>query len=262
MNGHPSPAAGRLADAVALRTAVFIDKDGTLIENVPYNADPALLRFMPAALESLAALAAAGHALLIVTNQSGLAHGYFTRAQFGRLQAVLQQRLRDEAGIELLDFLLCPHAPGPGGAPACLCRKPAPGMLLRAARTHRIDLARSWIVGDTLDDVEAGHRGGCRAVLFDSGGETVWRRSPLRNPEAVCRDWDDVAHVILSQARPDDDGKAAAPGRATDPLATPLVAGSSATPQAADAGSAPRCVQPVSARGRPAPAAGAAAMPT
>ena len=181
------------------RPAVLVDKDGTLIENVPYNVDPALLRFMPAAAESLAALAAAGFVILVVTNQSGLAHGYFTRAQLAHLQGVLQQRLRAMAGVELLDFIVCPHAPGPGGAPNCLCRKPAPGMLLRAARKHRLDLSRSWMIGDTLDDVEAGHRAGCRTVHFASGGETLWRRSPLRRPTATCTEWDEVAHLILAQ---------------------------------------------------------------
>lgn len=194
----PAPAA-TAAKSTTLRPAVFIDKDGTLIENVPYNADPALLRFAPAACEALVALASAGYALLVVTNQSSLALGCFTRAQFALLQAALELRLRTEAGIVLTDFLLCPHAPGPGGMPACLCRKPAPGMLLRAARRHDLDLSRSWMVGDTLDDVEAGRRAGCRSVLLDSGGETVWRRSPLRTPHATAIDWDDVVHAILAE---------------------------------------------------------------
>jgi D-glycero-D-manno-heptose 1,7-bisphosphate phosphatase len=177
--------------------AVFIDKDGTLIENVPYNADPALLRFMPGAPEALRGLSQAGYALIVVTNQAGLALGHFTRAQFVRLQAALQARLREEAGVELLDVVVCPHAPDAHGAPACLCRKPAPGMITRAALSHRIDLRRSWMVGDTLDDVEAGHRAGCHALLLDSGGETVWRRSPMRLPEAICADWHAVARHIL-----------------------------------------------------------------
>ncbi len=179
------------------RAAVFIDKDGTLVENVPYNVDPAQLRFMPGAREALAALARAGHPLLIVTNQSGLARGRFTRLQFAELQAVLEQRLRDEAGVELLDVLVCPHAPGSRGQPSCLCRKPAPGMLLRAAHKHCLDLARSWMVGDTLDDVESGRRAGCRTVLLDSGGETVWRLTPLRWPYVRCTEWDAVAQAIL-----------------------------------------------------------------
>lgn len=184
--------------AAPLRRVVFVDKDGTLVENVPYNVDAALQRFMPAALPGLKALAERGFDLLVVTNQSGLARGYFTRAQFARLQHALERKVRDECGVALLDFLVCPHAAGPNGSPMCLCRKPAPGMLLRAARKHRIDLAKSWMVGDTLDDVEAGRRAGCRTVLFDSGGETVWRRTPLRRPDAVCRDWDDVVHHILA----------------------------------------------------------------
>lgn len=184
--------------ARAPRRAVFIAKDGTLVENVPYNIDPALLRFRPAAREALAALARAGFALLLATNQSGLARGFFTRRQFARLQGVLEQRLHDEAGITLLDVLVCPHAPGEGGAPACLCRKPAPGLLMRAARMHRLDLAASWMVGNTLDDVEAGRRAGCRTVLLDSGGETVWRRSPMRTPHARLQDWDEVAHLVLA----------------------------------------------------------------
>ena len=180
------------------RRAVFIDKDGTLVENVPYNVDPDLLRFRPAALAALAALAQAGFELLLATNQSGLAHGYFTRRQFSKLQRVLEQRLLDEAGVRLLDVLVCPHAPGPDGAPACLCRKPTPGMLTRGARMHGIDLTGSWMVGDTLDDVEAGRRAGCRTVLLDSGGETLWQRSPLRTPDACLKDWDEVAHLIIS----------------------------------------------------------------
>jgi D-glycero-D-manno-heptose 1,7-bisphosphate phosphatase len=182
----------------SLRRAVFVDKDGTLVDDVPYNADPALLRFKPGAPAALAALQARGHALLIASNQSGLARGCFSRAQFARLQAALQHRLRDEAGVELLAVLICPHAPAADGSPQCLCRKPAPGMLLRAARRHGLDLARSWMVGDTLDDVEAGRRAGCRTVLFDSGGETVWRRSPWREPDLRLSDWPAVAQHLLA----------------------------------------------------------------
>ena len=185
------------------RPAVFVDKDGTLVDDVPYNTDPALLRFKPAAAEALAALAAEGFALLVVTHQSGLARGYFTRTQFARLQAALEQQLRDMAGVALLDFLVCPHAPGPDGGPSCLCRKPAPGLLVRAARRHGIDLARSWMVGHTLDDVEAGHRAGCRTVLLADGDEPPAARTPLRQPGARCDDWPGVAeHILLTTAVP------------------------------------------------------------
>jgi histidinol-phosphate phosphatase family protein len=182
----------------AARTAVFIDKDGTLLDDVPHNADPTLLRFQPGALESLAALAAAGLSLVVVTNQSGLSLGHFTRAQFSQLQAALEFQLSEAADIALTDFVVCPHTPAPDGQPACLCRTPAPGMLIRAAREHRIDLAGSWMVGDTLDDVEAGRCAGCRTLLLDTGGETEWRRSPLRTPHARCTRWDAATRLILA----------------------------------------------------------------
>lgn len=197
-----------------LRPALFIDKDGTLIENVPYNVDPALLRFMPGAGAALARLQRAGLALVIVTNQSGLARGLFTREQFDRLAQALQQRLRQEFGVVLDGLEMCPHGPGDDGAPTCPCRKPAPGMLIRAAHQHGLDLARSWIVGDTLDDVEAGHRAGCGGLLFHSGGETVWRRSPLREPDAGFHDWTALAEHVERQLR----GHAGCPGDGPSPL--------------------------------------------
>jgi D-glycero-D-manno-heptose 1,7-bisphosphate phosphatase len=186
-----------------LRPAVFVDKDGTLVDDVPYNVEPALLNFRPGTLAALATLAASGFALVIVTNQSGIARGLFDEAQFAALRSALLARIRREAGLAFTGFEHCPHAPGADGLPTCGCRKPMPGMLRRAALAHRLDLARSWMVGDTLDDVEAGHRAGCRSILYDSGGETVWRRSPARHPEAVIADWDEVAHWILASRRHD-----------------------------------------------------------
>ncbi len=186
-----------------LRPCLFLDKDGTLIENVPYNVDPSQLRFMPGAGEALARLREAGLSLVIVTNQAGIAKGLFTRAQFARLQEVLLRRLKDEFGVVIDDVAVCPHSPDAKGRPACLCRKPAPGMLIRAARAHHLDLARSWMVGDTLDDVEAGHRAGARGLLFDSGGETEWRRSPLREPSGTFTSWPALAEHLLAAMKAD-----------------------------------------------------------
>lgn len=182
----------------AARPAIFIDKDGTLIEPMADRADPAGLRFLPGAGAALAALQRAGYALVIATNQSGIARGCFSRAEFARLQAALQQRLRVEAGVELDDVLVCPHAPGRDGAPACLCRKPAPGLLVRAARAHGLDLRRSWSIGDQLDDIEAGHRAGCRGLLLAPAGAPPPPASPMRTPDAQCRRWDEVSALILA----------------------------------------------------------------
>ena len=181
----------------AARPAVFIDKDGTLIVDVPYNVDAALLRFTPHALEGLQLLDRAGYALVVVTNQPGIAAGRFTRAEFARLQHALVTRVLHVAGVELAGFYTCPHAPA-APASACLCRKPAPGMLRQAALAHRFDLGRSWMIGDILDDVEAGRRAGCRSVLLDVGNETEWRRSPLREPQHRAADLLDAARHIVA----------------------------------------------------------------
>lgn len=180
------------------RPAVFVDQDGTLIEPMPDRADPTGLHFLPGAGAALAALQRSGFALILVTNQSGIARGCFSRAEFARLQAALQNRLRLEAGVELDDFLVCPHAPGRDGAPACLCRRPAPGLFVRATRAHGLDLRRSWSIGDTLDDIEAGHRAGCRGLLLDRRDAHLQGGSPMRTPDARCRHWDEVSAVILA----------------------------------------------------------------
>ena len=183
-----------------LRPAVFIDKDGTLVDDVPYNVDPARLSFKPGAFEALAQLRKAGFALVVVTNQSGLATGRFTAEAFSRLREALCDTLRARGGV-LDGFMVCPHAPAEDGSPVCHCRKPAPGLFLGAARELALDLAGSWMVGDILDDVEAGHRAGCRSLLFDSGGETLWRRGPGRTPDARVTAWPQVVRVILAGAR-------------------------------------------------------------
>jgi histidinol-phosphate phosphatase family protein len=183
------------------RPAVFIDKDGGLVEGPPGHVDPALLQFKPGAVQALTALAARGFALLVVTNQSGLARGYFTRTQFARLQAALEKQLRDAAGIELLDFLVCPHAPGPDGQPSCLCRMPAPGLLLRAARRHGIALEHSWMVGDVLDHVEAGRRAGCRTLLL-AGSAAAEVPRLLRQPDLHCADWQEAERRLPLTAEP------------------------------------------------------------
>lgn len=184
----------------APRAGVFVDKDGTLVKNVPYNVDPALVRFESGALAALAELAAAGYAIAIITNQSGIARGLFPVEAFEQLGQVLQRQLFEEAGVQLEGIHFCPHAPDAHGNPACACRKPMPGLLHRAAQAHGLDLRRSWMVGDTLDDVEAGHRAGCRSILYDSGGETEWRKAPLREPHAQLSSWHKVARTILDSA--------------------------------------------------------------
>jgi histidinol-phosphate phosphatase family protein len=191
-----------------LRPAVFLSLDGTVVEPLGNGADPLQLRLIPRVGEALERLQDCGLGMVIVTNQSGLSRGRFTRGDFARLQQALLQRLQEAFGVRIDGLEVCPHAPDSEGRPACLCRKPAPGMLIRAAQRHGLDLARSWMVGDTLDDVEAGHRAGAQGLLLDTGSETAWRRTPLRQPDARFFDWDALADYIgklCSAARPAGD---------------------------------------------------------
>lgn len=188
---------------MAYRRAVFLDKDGTIIENVPYNVDPEKIRLSPGAAEGLARLQRAGYLLFVVSNQAGVARGYFPESS---LQAV-EERLRallSAVGVSLAGFTYCPHHPEgsvEGFALACDCRKPAPGMILRLAAEHGIDPADSWMVGDILDDVQAGRAAGCRTILVDNGNENKWILSPAREPHYRAADLDDAARHILEQDR-------------------------------------------------------------
>ena len=180
--------------------AVFLDKDGTLIEDVPYNVDPDLIRLAPGAGVGLPLLHAAGYRLIVISNQSGVARGLFPEAALAGVEARLRALLAD-LGVPLAGFYYCPHHPEgsvDSYAVACACRKPEPGLILRAAHEHGIDLARSWFVGDILHDVEAGRRAGCRTVLIDNGNETEWLLSPQRLPHHLAADLAQAAHIILA----------------------------------------------------------------
>jgi HAD superfamily hydrolase (TIGR01662 family) len=180
-------ALSRPATARPLSRAVFIDKDGTLVEDVPHNVDPAHLRIREDAGGALFSLQRAGYRLILVTNQPGI--------------SALLERLAT-FGVVLDGIYHCPHHPSVSdGARACDCRKPLPGLLQRAAQVHGIDLASSWMIGDILDDVEAGRRAGCRTILLDVGSETEWVDGPLRRPDHIAHTLRDAADHILADRR-------------------------------------------------------------
>jgi D-glycero-D-manno-heptose 1,7-bisphosphate phosphatase len=176
-----------------MRPAIFLDKDGTLVVDVPYNVDPGLIELTPYARPACQALHAAGFALVVVTNQSGVARGLFEAAALEAVEA----RLLEMLGVSFAGFYHCPHAADAG----CRCRKPADGMLRQAAAEHRLDLARSWMIGDILNDVEAGRRAGCRTILIDNGGETEWLEGPHRTPHFIVSDVGAAALTVLNSER-------------------------------------------------------------
>lgn len=178
--------------------AVFLDKDGTLVRDVPFNDDPQRVELMPGVAEGLRALADAGYRLFVVTNQSGLARGLMSAGGFAETMARLHELLAAD-GVTLDGVYVCPHHPHGlvrGLRLACDCRKPMPGLLLRAAREHDIDLGRSWLVGDILDDIEAGSRAKCRTVLL-FGGETEWLRGPHRTPDFTAHGFAEAVSAVL-----------------------------------------------------------------
>ncbi|MCE5267277.1 MAG: HAD family hydrolase [Planctomycetaceae bacterium] len=181
-----------------LHPAVFFDKDGTIVEDRPYNVDCSMLCLAAGAIDAMQSLQSLGYRLVVVTNQSGIARGIFTVEDFRRLERALIDRLAT-AGVRLAGVYFCPHLPN--GAVAdyaiqCDCRKPQPGLFLQAAEQLDLDLSRSWMIGDILDDIEAAHRAGCRAVLVDGRNETQWRWSPLRRPEATVANLPAAARYI------------------------------------------------------------------
>jgi D-glycero-D-manno-heptose 1,7-bisphosphate phosphatase len=191
--------------------AVFVDKDGTLVQDVPYNVDPERITLLPGVGDALRALQDAGFLIFVVSNQPGVALRRFPASALETVEARLDELLAP-FGVMIAAYCWCPHAPaGVRGAVACTCRKPRPGLLLEAAATHGVDLERSWMIGDILDDIEAGNRAGCRTLLVDRGNETRWRAGRLRTPNAIVYHFSDAAAMILDGSREHADRPRAAP---------------------------------------------------
>ena len=190
------------------KRAVFVDKDGTLVRDVPDNVNTERITLIPGVGESLRKLQDAGFHLFVVSNQPGVALGRFASAALRDVEARLDE-LVAAYGVVFSAYCWCPHPPaGTRNALACTCRKPRPGLLLEAAATHQIALAQSWMVGDILDDVEAGNRAGCRSILVDCGNETRWRAGRMRTPNAIVYQFADAAAMIIDCAGRTGEGSA------------------------------------------------------
>lgn len=154
-----------------LKRAVFLDRDGTINVEKDYLVRSEEFEFIPGVPEAIARLKKAGFLVIVVTNQSGVARGYFGVDAVQRLHVHLQQQLA-AFGTSIDGFYFCPHHPEHGKGEYridCDCRKGNPGMLLQAAADYAIDLANSYMVGDKLADVEAGKRAGCQPILVLTG---------------------------------------------------------------------------------------------
>lgn len=203
--GTPEALATARADAPRLfgreqaRPAVFLDRDGTLIELVHHLTDPTDVRLLPGAGEAVARLRAAGLPVVVVTNQSVIGRGKLTEAGLEAVHAEMARQLT-AVGTMVDAIHVCPEAPR-GTDPLVIehpLRKPAPGLLLEAARTHGLALERSWMVGDAASDMLAGRHAGCQTALVRTGADAGSERD-IPGADHIVADLSEAASLILGE---------------------------------------------------------------
>ena len=176
------------------RRAVFMDRDGTISEEVGYVNHPSRYRVFPYSAQAVRVLNESGWLAILITNQAGVARGYFTEDMIGSVHEVLTGELENE-GARLDAIYYCAHHPSVGEPPYrldCVCRKPRPGLITRAAADFEIDLSQSWMVGDRYSDIELARNAQVRAAFVLSGygrGEWEFQRTAWQHdPDLVAED--------------------------------------------------------------------------
>jgi len=189
------------------RAAVFLDRDGTICEEVGYVNHLSRSRLLPNSLEAIRLINQAGLLAVVTTNQSGVARGYFSQDLVEAVHAKLRASAL-EAGARIDGIYYCPHHPSEGAPPwrsACDCRKPLPGLIRRAAREHGIDLSRSYAVGDSVVDIDAAAAAGVPGVLVKTGygrGLLEHQRHRFRTePAYAAEDLLEAVGWILARGR-------------------------------------------------------------
>jgi len=186
------------------RRAIFLDRDGTLNVDVGFTHRVEDLRLVEGVVPGLARFEELGFQLVITTNQSGIARGYFSRSDMQAFNAALVARLR-AFGISIAAVYYCPFHPTEGtGRYRCdsPLRKPKPGMILRAAAEHGIELAASFAVGDRASDVGAGQAAGCRTILLRKGSRRHTEQELLARPDFLAADLVEAARFVEQAVRP------------------------------------------------------------
>lgn len=183
---------------------VFLDRDGTILDELGYLTPDSMLHLFPYSLDAIRVLSTSGFLVVVVTNQGGIGLGLYDADFVERTHAALGARV-EAAGGGIAAWLYCPHHPEatvPSLRQVCECRKPAAGLVMRAAREHDIDLARSWVVGDQWRDIEVAHRAGARSILVRTGyGARAEHARPadIAPPTFVADNLIAAAAHILSQ---------------------------------------------------------------
>lgn len=192
-----------------MNRAVFLDRDGTVNEEVGYLRSLDLLKLIPGAAAAIGRLNRAGYKVVLVTNQSGVARGYFSESLVDAAHDLLAGMLKNE-GAFFDGVYYCPHHPTAGNSKhtvLCDCRKPATGLIDRAVKDLDIDRARSFVIGDKWSDVELGHRAGVRSILVRSGfapdDPGNKRPSHVDDPEFTAHDLAEAVDWIIGQEAAD-----------------------------------------------------------
>ncbi len=185
------------------RKAVFLDRDGTIIEEANYLADPDGVRLLDGAAKGIQMLKEAGYFIVVTTNQSGVARGYFSEETLRQVNERMRVHLREE-GTDIDALYYCPHYEQGSleeFALACECRKPLPGMIHQASREHELDLYQSWVIGDKTADIEFGRAVDCRTVLVLTGYGQQTKAQGFaqdRRPTLVVKNLSAAAVTILA----------------------------------------------------------------
>lgn len=183
-----------------LRAAVFLDRDGTICEEVGYLNHVSRFRMFPFVAPALRRLNEAGYPVIVVSNQSGVARGYFPESLLREVMELMKQQV-SEACAKIDAVYYCPHA----SSENCTCRKPKTGMLECAARDHAIDLQRSFVIGDRYIDVQLAHNACARGILVRTGygeGELACHAAKWpAAPDYVAKDLAQAVDWILRQPR-------------------------------------------------------------
>jgi len=174
------------------KRAVFLDRDGTMNKDVPYCRRPDDFELFPNTARAIKLLNEHGYKVIVITNQSGVARGYFSEDMLGLIhQKMLNQLAEENAGIDGIYY--CPHHPDDD----CECRKPKPKMVLQAAKEHDIDLKWSFMVGDKSQDILLGKNAGCHTVLIQSSPDEIEIEPCL--PDYTAADLYEAALWIIDQ---------------------------------------------------------------
>jgi D-glycero-D-manno-heptose 1,7-bisphosphate phosphatase len=144
-----------------MNKAAFLDRDGVLIEDTQYPGDPKTIRFLPGIGPAVKTLSRKGYKVIVISNQSGVARGYFPEENVRKINEKINKKIAKE-GAHIDAFYYCPHHPDEN----CQCRKPKTGMLEQAKKDFDIDYKKSWMIGDAIKDVECGENAGCKTILL------------------------------------------------------------------------------------------------